>query len=231
MRIAHLADIQIRFGSRHEEYTEVFETTRQSLIAQKPDRIAVLGDIHHHKVNMSPKLIDMSSGFFKMLSEIAPTDVIAGNHDLNLKNVEQGDGIASIIKLMDNGVVVKNGEDVDFWQNKVYYYPDSGFYDIGKTIVYGVFSCIDGKILKLDFSDKQKDKKYIALYHGTIFGSVMDNLYKMRDEDLLKIEEFENFDMVLLGDIHEFQDFERSESMEIEDSELETYEQQGWEKE
>lgn len=231
MKIAHLADIQIRFGSRHEEYRQVFERLQKDLIEQKPDRIAVLGDIHHHKVNMSPKLIDMSSSFLRMLSNIAPTDVIAGNHDLNLKNVEQGDGIASIVRLLQNGKIVEkdNYSKVNFWENSIYYYPDSGFYDIGNDIVYGVYSCIDGEILKLSKKNKKKNKTYIAMYHGTIFGSVMDNLYRLRSEDLLKIDTFENFDIVMLGDIHEFQEFEREEEIEVDEKDLEKYLKNGWE--
>ena len=44
MKIAHLADIQIRFGSRHDEYRQVFQRLYEDLKIQKPDRIFVGGD-------------------------------------------------------------------------------------------------------------------------------------------------------------------------------------------
>ena len=45
MKIAQIADIQIRFGSRHDEYKQVFERLEKDLKKNKPDRIALLGDI------------------------------------------------------------------------------------------------------------------------------------------------------------------------------------------
>ena len=62
MKICHLADIQIRFGSRHDEYRQVFERLYEDLVKQKPDRIYVAGDLVHHKINMSP-------GSFNLLAE------------------------------------------------------------------------------------------------------------------------------------------------------------------
>ena len=92
MKIAHLADIQIRFGSRHDEYRQVFGRLYEDLKIQKPDRIFVGGDLVHHKINMSPNSFELLAEFLINLSRIAPTDVILGNHDLNLQQLDQGGG-------------------------------------------------------------------------------------------------------------------------------------------
>lgn len=214
MKIAHISDIQIRFGSRHDEYKQVFQRLYDDLKKEKPSRIVVTGDLNHHKINMSPKSVDLAGEFLINLSNIAPVDIIAGNHDLNILHVEQGDAIASLVKLLPDGEIItsENKSEIDFWSKGVFYFPYTDYYDIGKDIVYGVYSCIDGKTLTLKKKEKEKNKSYIALYHGTIFGSMMDNLYKLREDDLLKIEAFDNFDVVMLGDIHEYQTFREDES-------------------
>jgi DNA repair exonuclease SbcCD nuclease subunit len=237
MKIAHLADIQIRFGTRHEEYRSVFERLNEDLEKQKPDRIYVAGDLVHQKINMSPGSFNLLAEFLLNLSKIAPTDVILGNHDLNLQQLEQGDAISPIFHLAnmieegDNkkAYVVDNDnkDSIDFNQNAVYYFPDSGFYDIGEELVYGIYSCKDNEILSLE--KKEPGKKYIAMYHGTVYGSRGDNGYEMHGDNLMRLSTFNNFDMVMLGDIHEYQTFDRWEDKLIDESELEDYEAQGWE--
>lgn len=236
MKIAHLADIQIRFGSRHEEYRQVFEKLYEDLREQCPDRIYLAGDLVHQKINMSPKSFDLLSEFLVNLSKIAPTDVILGNHDLNLQQLEQGDAISPIFKLAeilggDNMAYLvdkNNKDDIDYSKKAIYYFPDSGFYEIGDNLVYGVFSCKDDEILKLE--NKDPNKKYIAMYHGTVYGSRNDNGFLAHGDELMNLKTFEGFDMVMLGDIHEYQTFDRWEEKEIDEEDLEEYEVFGWER-
>jgi DNA repair exonuclease SbcCD ATPase subunit len=220
MKIAHLADIQIRFGSRHDEYRQVFERLYDDLKKQNPDRIYVAGDLVHHKINMSPGSFNLLAEFLLNLARIAPTDVILGNHDLNLQQLEQGDAISPIFflaNLIEEGrqkkayiVTNENKNELDFSHNAVYYYPDSGLYEVNEKVVYGVFSCKDDEILTLE--KKDPDKKYIALYHGTVYGARMDNGFEDKRDNLMRLGTFSNFDMVMLGDIHEYQTFRDDES-------------------
>jgi len=215
MKICHLADIQIRFGSRHEEYRQVFERLYDDLKTQNPNRIFIGGDLVHHKINMSPNSFELLAEFLLNLSKIAPTDVILGNHDLNLQQLEQGDAISPIFKLgsmfeKDGNktafvITEENKDKIDYNKNAVYYFPDSGFYDIGNNIVYGVFSCKDNQILEL--LEKDENKTYIALYHGTVYGARGDNGYEQKGDNLMRLSTFKHFDMVMLGDIHEYQSF------------------------
>jgi DNA repair exonuclease SbcCD ATPase subunit/predicted phosphodiesterase len=221
MKIAHSADIQIRFGSRHDEYLQVFERFKEDLRKNKPDRIALLGDIMHHKINMSPNSLMVLFNLLIDLSEIAPTDIILGNHDLNLQQLEQGDAFTPIVEMINRiqgegnskkAYIVNEStkDDIDFSENAIYFYPDSGFYDIGNDIIYGVYSCKDDEILSL--SKKEKNKKYIALYHGTVYGSRLDNGHPDYSPGNIKMSSFNNFDIVMLGDIHEYQTFRDNET-------------------
>ncbi len=220
MKIAHLADIQIRFGTRHEEYRQVFERLYEDLKKQKPDRIYLAGDLVHHKINMSPGSFNLLAEFFLKLAKIAPTDVILGNHDLNLAQLDQGDAISPIFHLanmIEEGddkkayiVTNKNKDKIDYSKKAVYYFPDSGFYNISEELVYGVYSCKDNEILSLE--KKEPGKKYVAFYHGTVYGARNDNGMMSHGDNLMRLSTFNNFDMVMLGDIHEYQVFREDES-------------------
>ena len=217
-KIAHFADIQLRRGSRHEEFKQVFLRVYDDLRKEKPDRIYLAGDIFHNKIDMSPNLVLITNQFFSELSKIAPVDIIPGNHDLNLSQLSQGDTILSIIDPLYNGVVVRENDDAttDYWKQYgdrygIFYFPESGYYNIDSETVYGHYSCIDGKILNLTQKDPQKN--YIALYHGQVYESMNDNGSMNMGHDLLKIEAFNNFDIVAMGDIHEHQTFRDNHSM------------------
>lgn len=209
-KIAHLADLHIRFGSRHQEYKIVFNRLVKDLKKQSPKRIVIAGDIFHLKINLSPTAIDIAGNFMRALSKIAPVDIIIGNHDFNQQDLTQGDAISPLIDLLENGFIITK-DITELPQpkegNGVYFFRDSGFYEIDDEIVYGIYSLLDNEILSL--KDKEQNKKYVAIYHGPVYGSVGDNGYQIKGDELLKISAFNNFDVVLLGDIHEFQSFER----------------------
>lgn len=228
MKIAHLSDIHIRFASRHDEYRDVFKNLFQDLQTQKPDRIAITGDLNHIKVNMSPGSIDLLSELLIGLIRIAPVDLIPGNHDYNLQQKEQGDTISPIFKIADrfsdlmtdSNVVIErksfivnenNAKSIDFSKKSIYFFSDSGFYKISDKLIYGVYSCKDNKILTL--GKKTSGVKYVALYHGQVKGAKGDNGYELTGDNLLSTSTFNNFDVVMLGDIHEHQTFREDESM------------------
>lgn len=221
MKICHLADIQIRFGSRHNEYREVFKRLLEDLTKVKPDRIVVAGDINHHKINISPGSFELFSELLIGLARIAPTDIILGNHDINLQQLEQGDSISPIFSLsnliQDNNKKIayvvsgENKDSLDYSQKAIYFYPDSGFYNISDDLVYGVYSMKDNMMFSLE--NKKPGVNYIALYHGEIYGARGDNGYQINSDNSIKVSTFNNYDIVMLGDIHEYQTFREDESM------------------
>ena len=106
MKFAHIADTHIRNLKFHYEYNEVFKQLYASLKKEKVDYIIHCGDIAHTKTQISPEFVDMAREFFTQLAKIAPTYIILGNHDGNLKNGNRQDAISPIVKALDNDRIV-----------------------------------------------------------------------------------------------------------------------------
>jgi len=197
MKIAHIADVHIRLKDRQQEYKEVFEKLYDDLAEVDVDRIVLAGDIVHSKITMSPELVVLTTDFFKNLLEIAPVDLIAGNHDMNMSNQDRLDALTPIV----NSV-----KDYGFGLT---YYEKTGYHEVpgnpSPGIIYGVNSLLDDKpYLRLTKDQKKTGNIYIALYHGSVQGCVLDNNFSLDNADV-SMHTFENFDYVMLGDIHKRQ--------------------------
>ena len=113
MKFAHLADTHIRNLKYHKEYRIVFERLYAKLREEKPDYIVHCGDIAHTKTQISPEFVEMCTDFLRNLADIAPTYVILGNHDGNLKNSSRQDALTPIAKALDHKdlfLLKKSGE-------------------------------------------------------------------------------------------------------------------------
>lgn len=100
-KIAHISDTHIRNLKYHKEYKEVFKQMYDLLKTQQPDFIIHCGDIAHTKTQISPEFVDMASDFFRSLANIAPTFVILGNHDGNLRNSTRQDALSPIVDALN----------------------------------------------------------------------------------------------------------------------------------
>lgn len=187
IKIAHIADTHIRNLKYHYEYKVVFSQIYETLRNEKIDYIVHCGDIAHTKTQISPEFVEMASEFFYNLGEIAPTYIILGNHDGNLKNSSRQDAITPIINALnhDNLHLLKN----------------SGETDIGNGVVLNVLSVFDEDNWTNPTDD---DKINIALYHGAVQYSKTDTGFSMTHGDH-DISIFEGFDYAMLGDIHQRQ--------------------------
>ena len=193
------------------------------------------------KINLSPLTIKLLSRLIITLSSIAPTDILTGNHDVNLAQLEQGDSLMSIFdvsgllqqKENKSMYVVNqaNKNTIDFSKNAAYYYTESGFYQVRKDLVYGIYSLLDGKIIKLEKNTYDKSIKTVALFHGALEGAYMDNGIKAKSDtnSAVSIKTFSNFDVVCAGDFHTFQNIDRDAEIEIDEDELDEYKAKGWE--
>ena len=184
VKFAHIADTHIRNLKYHSEYRVVFEKMYAILREEKPDYIVHCGDIAHTKTQLSPEFIEMTAGFFKELSLIAPTYIILGNHDGNLKNNTRQDALTPIIDALNipNLYLLKNAGEVK----------------LDDKITVNVLSVFDEDNW-VDPTDP--DKINIALYHGSVAGVVTDTGWVMEHGDH-DIAIFEEFDYAFLGDIH-----------------------------
>lgn len=196
-KIVHLADIHIRLFKRHDEYRECFETLYNQLKQEDltDSIIVVAGDIVHAKTDMSPEMVVLASEFLKSLESIAPTLIIAGNHDLNLSNMNRLDSLTPIVKNMNC--------------ERLWYLKHSGVYRVGDTDI-AVFSILDDKEKWPSVKDCEMKRK-IALYHGPVHGAMTDARYTITNRHV-ETHTFNGFDMVLLGDIHKYQVLQEKDS-------------------
>ena len=184
MRFAHIADTHIKNLKYHYEYGIVFEQLYEKLKTQNVDCIVHCGDIAHTKTQISPEFVEMATNFFRNLGDIAPTYIILGNHDGNLKNSSRQDAITPIIDALahPNIHLIKNSGEVPL-------------NDEFALNVLSVFDT-DNWVEPTNYS-----RVNIALYHGSISGCQTDIGWTMEfgEHD---ISIFDNFDYAFLGDIH-----------------------------
>jgi DNA repair exonuclease SbcCD ATPase subunit/DNA repair exonuclease SbcCD nuclease subunit len=190
MRFAHIADTHIRNLKYHFEYNNVFQQLYKSLKEEKVDYIIHCGDIAHTKTQISPEFVDMCRDFFQNLAAIAPTYVILGNHDGNLRNGSRQDALSPIAKAIDdpNLILLKNA---------------------GETKINDKF-CLN-VLSVFDEENWTEPTDYnlinIALYHGAIDKSKTDSNWTLGGDHSIEI--FEEFDFAFLGDIHKTQKLDK----------------------
>jgi DNA repair exonuclease SbcCD ATPase subunit/DNA repair exonuclease SbcCD nuclease subunit len=184
IKIAHIADTHIRNFNYHKEYRQIFNNLYETLKQEKVDYIVHCGDIAHTKTQLSPEFFDLAGDFLCNLADIAPTYVILGNHDGNLKNSNRQDAITPIAQTL-------NHPELKILKN-------SGEYKVNDKLVFNVLSIFDE-----DNWVKPTNPNLInvALYHGAIAGSQTDLGWTMKEGDH-DVDIFGNHDYAFLGDIH-----------------------------
>lgn len=191
MKFAHIADTHIRNLRYHKEYKAVFEQLYACLREENVDYIVHCGDIAHTKTQISPEFVDMCSDFLSNLADIAPTYVILGNHDGNLKNTGRLDALTPIVEALEHPHLhlLKDSQEV---------YLRDGF-------ALNVLSVFDEE----GWDDPSNyDNVNIALYHGSISNCQTDSGWVMENGEH-EVGIFEEFDYAFLGDIHKPQAMDR----------------------
>ena len=184
MKFAHIADTHIKNLKYHYEYREVFKQLYQTLRDEEVDCIIHCGDIAHTKTQISPEFVELCTDFFRSLSAIAPTYIILGNHDGNLRNSSRQDAITPIVDALAC-------PDLHLLKN-------AGETALNADYALNVLSVFDEENWA---APTDKDKINIALYHGSISGVKTDAGWVMeRGEHDIGI--FKEFDYGFLGDIH-----------------------------
>ena len=184
MKFAHIADTHIRNLKFHYEYRKVFERLYETLREEKVDYIIHCGDIAHTKTQISPEFVEMAADFFTNLAAIAPTYIILGNHDGNLKNSNRQDALSPIIDALD--------------LQHLHLLKGAGETNIDGKHCLNVLSVFDEDNWIAPTDDS---KINIALYHGSVSGVMTDSGWVMEHGEH-PIEIFEGHDFAFLGDIH-----------------------------
>jgi DNA repair exonuclease SbcCD ATPase subunit/predicted phosphodiesterase len=183
IKIAHFADTHIRNLKYHDEYRFVFDKIYRKLEEQKPDYIVHCGDLAHTKTQLSPEYFALATEFLKSLADIAPTYIILGNHDGNLKNSDREDAVSPIANALNHP--------------QLFLLKRSGRVSPQTGLSFNVLSIFD----RGNWMEPKDGDINVALYHGAIMGSTTGTGWAMDhgDDD---INIFKGHDFVMLGDIH-----------------------------
>lgn len=194
MKIAHISDLHIRLASRHDEYKDVFDSLIRDLKEKSPDLIVNTGDTVHNKVHLSPEVFSMMRYLYSQLVEIAPNVIIDGNHDLILHNNFRMSSIKSFVDLFND----QRSKD-----KKIIYLEGSGVHDVSDGVRFFHYPLIGNEYPDLSMIDKSLIN--IALYHGVVGGAKTDVGHTFKKEEQKIDIPHEEFDAVMLGDIHKQQ--------------------------
>ncbi|MAF26128.1 hypothetical protein CL634_11250 [bacterium] len=183
-KIAHCADVHIKNLKYHYEYRKIFNQMYERLREEEVDFIYVGGDVAHTKTQISPEFVEMCSNFLSTLADIAPTYVILGNHDGNLRNSSRQDAITPIVEALQHP--------------KLHLLKGSGEVQLAPDLVMNVLSIFDEENW-VEPSDPKKIN--IAVYHGSIAG-VRTDIGWVMDHGDHDVSIFKDHDYAMLGDIH-----------------------------
>ena len=188
--IYHISDIHIRNQERHEEYRQVFKNLRNGIKKDTNEKVIVItGDVFHEKTHLSPESIILFKELVVKLNKVATIIIIDGNHDVNINNDKRKSGIfASLKRLNTRGII---------------HYLNQDNLSVKIDNINFILTEMNSKVLKIE--NKNEDEIYIALYHGTLYKSKIDNGYEIDNEKNIKASDFEEYDLVMLGDIHKHQ--------------------------
>lgn len=192
-QIFHCADIHIRTLERHIEYKHVFQNLYTKLKdncskeeLRNESVFVICGDIFHSRDKLAPETIIIFDEFMKNLTDIIDVIIITGNHDCHY-HPDRLDIISGIL-------------DIKHYPN-LFYLKNSGYY-IYNNICFGVSSLIDNKFVEC-LQEHKKGFVYVALYHGGLHGSILDNGTVVGSG--IPQSKFAGYDLVLLGDFHKKQ--------------------------
>lgn len=186
-KIYHIADVHIRNLKRHKEYREVFSRLYEYIETTKTDDsiIVLCGDIVHAKTDMTPEVIEMTHTFLKNLSDMLPTILIPGNHDANLNNPSRLDALSPIVNALGHP--------------NLHYLKDDGVWKMGE--ISFSHSSVFGENKEIIPSDEVSGEYKIALYHAPVDNVKTEHGFQIENKNV-KVDSFDGYDLVLLGDIH-----------------------------
>jgi 3',5'-cyclic AMP phosphodiesterase CpdA len=223
-KVAHLADIHVpKLHKRHGEFRSVFNKTVAALRERKPDRIVLVGDLFHDKLNLSNEALMLAAEFLNALAEIAPVVIARGNHDFNIMRKDRIDCIDTLVALMQNEAITyykKSGFYVDdnvvwvVWHHGDHFSPwnelenptpdheaDFHFAEIVELIEE------KGNIAAL----QSQGYRFINLFHDPVDGCKLYNGMSLSKDTYLSVDRDFKGDYAFLGDIHKRNLFPRAD--------------------
>lgn len=184
--VYHISDVHIRrFDDNKDEYYKIFQKAKNK-IDVKLSIIVVVGDLIDFKDDISLDGYGQLLHFLQTFSEKCPMIIVSGNHDVNKKNESQIDLLSYITSTIKT-------------KNPIFYLRETGLYKYG-NIVFSVSSVFDNIVI----SPSNIDNKYtkICLHHGFVYNENC-NVDYMKFHKHKKVDEFNGYDIIMLGDIHQ----------------------------
>ena len=201
--IIHLADIHIRTGtetySRYYEYLTVFENLKNSLLSnninQNNSIILVAGDIFHNKNKVENFGLNLFKQFITILTTIATTVIIPGNHDF----LQQYPNDPSLL----DSILLTNIENLYYLNTTT----TITLHNIGISTISVKDTLIPGEgsgiVKDLPEFPKIFDKKIkVALFHGSFCKTYFNHNQEVDSNNSYPLEMLKDFDIACLGDIH-----------------------------
>lgn len=199
-KIIACADLHIRNLRRIEEYqeqAEKFFTDCRKAVKKYPNEIAIViaGDIFQNKIDISAEGYALAAWFFRELDGIAPTFVIAGNHDMS-RNMERLDPLSMLFSVSD----FKN---VHYLDKEANYESWCCQYENITFALYSAFDNFTRPNIE-EMKAKCPDNTVVGLFHGDIKGGKSDAGYICDNGFDASI--FDGCDFVIMGHIHKRQE-------------------------
>lgn len=200
-KIIACADVHIRNLRRIDEYKvqlyKFIDLCKKEVKSTKDGdvRIVIAGDLFHNKLEISAEGYMLASWFLKSLDKVAPTLVIAGNHDKSGNN-ERLDPISVMFSMC-------KFKQVKFLDAELNY--QSGIYN-DDNISFVLYSAFDNFATPNVAQAKIENphNTYVGVFHGDVKGAKTDTGYV--SDNGLEISMFDNLDFVIAGHIHKFQE-------------------------
>lgn len=199
-KIIACADLHIRNLRRIEEYQEQFskfiEDCRKTAEEENGGvAIVIAGDVFHNKLDISAEGYALAAWFFRQLDDIAPTFVIAGNHDMS-RNLERLDPLSMLFS-------VSPFKNVHYLDKELGYQSDCFVYENITFALYSVFDNFTRPNIE-EYKISNPENKIVGLFHGDINGGKSDAGYIC--DNGLETSMFDGCDFVIAGHIHKRQE-------------------------
>ncbi len=196
-KIIATSDLHIKNLKRLDETREQFEkflNEVRGIVAEngaENTRVVICGDLVHSKLTIASECYLMLSWFLNELDGICKTIVVAGNHDLNMSNLDRVDSLTPVFEMCKFKQVHFIDKELGYKSGKV---EDDNIV----WCLYSTFDCFTGpEVLR-----KKKDKTYIGLFHGDLNGATNASGFALTG---IEPKYFQKMDFVIAGHIHKSQ--------------------------
>lgn len=201
--VYHFADLHIRCGendSRFDDYEHCFEQLAHFFQDKDSSSsiVVVCGDIFHIKGKTDVYAIKLLDIFIKSFRNDLQIFIIRGNHDLEANLPSKPDLLEILLQKYNN---------VTYFKKTTYFKYKNiglGIVDVLDTLEKGTTSGKQVECLpEFPHPSATNVDCNIALFHGTLKNCILQNYHTATEG--FPIEWLQNYDIALLGDIHQRQ--------------------------